>query len=79
MLLYVILRFWDFLHEEVFTGELTHRGIKEQKEHRPPLQSPRTALDQSLKKILPTADVQQVKKLLGEECIVDRWCQKIQR
>ena len=35
---------------------------KEQKEHRP-LQSPRAALDQSLKKIWPGADVQQVRKM----------------
>lgn len=35
---------------------------KEHKEHRP-LQSPRAALDQSLKKIWPGADAQQVKKM----------------
>lgn len=36
---------------------------KEPKPERRPLQSPRTALDQSLKKIWPTADAQQVKKM----------------
>eukprot|EP00435_Cladocopium_sp_Y103_P074261 s88_g47.t1 len=37
-------------------------GKEPKSEHRP-LQSPRTALDQSLKKIWPTADAQQVKKM----------------